>query len=130
MKYIITESKLNKAILEYLKKRYENNLSAQQIDCEIHFYNGETLPNNKIFTLYLKCHTHRVLHNNTIIKMRDARNPRLVFLNDSDYDSLHSLFGDLWEPIFKKWFEEITGLKIKTFSKRMDINQFIDDDEE
>jgi hypothetical protein len=26
---------------------------------------------------------------------------------------LTSLFGDLWKPIFKQWFEENTGLEVK-----------------
>jgi hypothetical protein len=28
-------------------------------------------------------------------------------------DKLSTLFGNFWQPVFKKWFEENSGLKVK-----------------
>jgi hypothetical protein len=29
---------------------------------------------------------------------------------------LDSTFGDIWKPIFKKWFEDNTGLEVAQFT--------------
>jgi hypothetical protein len=36
------------------------------------------------------------------------------------YEQLDGLFGDMWKPIFIKWFEKNSGLKIRHFDKYTD----------
>jgi hypothetical protein len=38
---------------------------------------------------------------------------KIVALQHSIYDKYTTMFGDLWEPVFVKWFEEHSGLPVK-----------------
>jgi hypothetical protein len=43
-----------------------------------------------------------------------VKSPVLSFENLNEYESLKGYFGDKWEPVFKDWFFEIYGFKVKT----------------
>jgi hypothetical protein len=38
---------------------------------------------------------------------------KIVALQHSIYNKYNMMFGDLWEPVFIKWFEEHSGLPVK-----------------
>jgi hypothetical protein len=121
MKYIITESRLEKAIMEYLDKEfipdygwYENTRTAgtyqddvdrwgdlvffiNDIDSYIYYGCNAGDENDKLFAGYGKLNEYKC----PLLSIHPAVSQQL-----SDY------FGDMWKPIFKKWFEENTGLPV------------------
>jgi hypothetical protein len=107
MKIIITESKVNEAILNYLKLR-----SYPDYDWGPHLH--------KFYKKDVKTHGSYTF----VINDREAYTyygeydgydyrPYELVMGQWLYDELTSIFRDLWIPIFKKWFEENTGLSIK-----------------
>jgi hypothetical protein len=128
MKYIITESRLEKAIIEYLDKEfipdygwYENGRKAgtyqddvdkwgdlvffiDDVDSYIYFgCNANNGPEDDFFADYGHLHNYEC---------------PLLLVYPAVSQQLSNYFGDMWKPIFKKWFEENTGLT---------VNQITDD---
>lgn len=128
MKYIITESRLEKAIMEYLDKEftpdygwYGNMRTAgtyqddvdkwgdlvffiNDIDSYIYFgCNANGGPEDELFATYGHLHNYKC---------------PLLSIYPAVSQQLSNYFGDMWKPIFKKWFEENTGLI---------VNQITDD---
>lgn len=109
MKIIITESKINNAILKYLELR-----STPDYDWGQHLHE-----------FYKKSVDQYGSHTFTI-NDKDA----YTYLGEWDgydylyelemsnwlYNELTSMFRDKWIPVFKKWFEYNTGLEVKELS--------------
>lgn len=57
------------------------------------------------------------LHSNPNATVPKEVSP-LITLPSSKYDSLDNFFGDFWKPVFKKWFENNTGLPLKTIDRQ------------
>jgi hypothetical protein len=112
MKIIITESKVNVAILNYLKLRaypdYDWGPHLHKFykkDVDIHGSYTFVIDDQVAYTYY---------GDEGEFQYSDYRYE--LVMEEWLYDELTSLFRDLWVPIFKKWFEENTGLEIKEFS--------------
>ena len=103
MKYIITESKINQIILDYLNDNVypDYDWGPDLYDFykkEIRKYNSYTFPVDGYdgYTYYGEYANHKnVLEIHTWLS-----------------DKLTALFGDNWRPVFNDWFEEGSGLKI------------------
>ena len=120
MKYIITESRLEGAITEYLNQifplddvnythpteyDYENDENYDD-DTIVEFFLGEDPVEDSIFRWY-DCEY-----------FDEGSEPKkhcpLVMIDHPYDDRLIGYFGDRWEEPFKKWFTENFDLPVKT----------------
>jgi len=131
MKVIITESKLEKVIYDFLDELF----AAENGNTEIHklesisasdelnepvegayeFVNDDYYEHDQE---YLFSWTGKEYYEN---HQRQSFGARLVneapIVEILDYErikKLYSYFGDIWKPVFKKWFENKVNLPIKT----------------
>ena len=110
MKYIITESKLDNIIYQYLEDLFDDlNFTAAEdeegyeMNSALQFYFGDYGDDESVFYWYDSDY-----FNNDCEKC-----PIVVFETDL-LDKLNSLFSNKWEPIFKKWLWETFYMKVKT----------------
>ena len=118
MKIIITENKIESAIIKYLNTHYNvdeihwnpfHDDDGDPTDDAIEYYSGDYYENDYgPFTLYKESYW---LHE---MDDRKELSPLLIIEDKNFYQSLNSMFGNRWEPVFKKWFEDNFGEKIKT----------------
>jgi outer membrane lipoprotein-sorting protein len=129
MKYIITESKLEEIIVNYLNKMYDvNNINwkyplendEETDDWEEdpnrrYFYKGDDEYDDRIFLWYDKeyWNVERIKMDDTVRNYYE-KSPALDFENRNDLIILNGYFGDKWVPIFKKWFEDNFGVPVKS----------------
>jgi hypothetical protein len=103
MKYIISESKINQIILNYLNDNvypdyssgpYVHNFYQSQIDR----FNSYTFGVNDE-----EAYTYYGLndYNRNVLEIYGWLSEKLT-----------SLFGNKWIPVFREWFEDMTGLEI------------------
>ena len=137
MKYLITESKLDQVIYDYLNELF----AAKNGNTEIHklevfstqpenrneplegqydFVNDdyyETNDQEYIFSWTEKEYYESITHNYiTQLEMEkfSKRTPIVEILDNNRVRQLDSYFGDLWKPVFKKWFTDKTEMEYKT----------------
>ena len=103
MKHIITESKINQIILDYLNDNVypDYDWGPDLYDFyrdEIRNYNSHSFPINDMeaYTFYGEYGNHK----------------NVLEISEWLSDKLTALFGDNWQPVFNDWFEENSGLKI------------------
>jgi hypothetical protein len=131
MKVIITESKLEKVIYDFMDELFaaENgnteihkleSLSASEklnepIEGAYEFVNDDYYEHDQE---YLFSWTGKEYYEN---HQRQSFGARLIneapIVEILDYErikKLDSYFGDIWKPVFKKWFENKVNLPIKT----------------
>ena len=125
MKYIITESRLESAILEYINREfipdygwnekdvYQNELDKwgdlvffiNDQDSYVYYGCNAGSENDRLFDSYGSLY--------------DYKCPLLsIYPNVSE--QLSNYFGDTWKPIFKKWFEENTGFEVAELTDEID----------
>lgn len=134
MKYIITESKLNSAIYEFIDQSFASKDGNTEINrLPALDENGEEINNAYDFVNddyysdygtddYLFAWTgeeyYESLTPNYITNYeyeRLASQAPLVDIYDKDISNkLNSYFGDTWKPVFKEWFKDKTGMDYKT----------------
>ena len=126
MKYIITESRLDDIVIEYLNGMFDVSDVHSTNPTEYDNETGENYDDDTRVEFYLGDYEDE----NTIFKWYDceyfypdspAQNicPTVVVEHPYD-DRLIALFNDKWEEPFKKWFTENFDLPIKTVEwKRM-----------
>lgn len=112
MKYIISESKLESVITDFLIGRYIPDYgwaSKQYYEKEVKKYGYTHFEINDIYG-YFYLYAANELNNNL---------PKTLFIHDWVEDTLNGFFGDAWKPVFVKWFENNTGLPVEhlMFSK-------------
>lgn len=102
MKYIISENVIDTAIYDYLTDNFYPDYNWGP---ELHdFYKNEVETygsyqfeiNDRYEYAYYGDGKELVVYGNT-------------------YNKLTNLFGNLWKPVFVKWFEDNSGLKVETF---------------
>ena len=127
MKYIITESKLNSAIYEYIdnlfkegKKIYmvkhtrtdDDTLDDEEVEGAYDFFHkGE----DELFIWTGKEYYNRP-YNKSVWSKWEALAPVVEIVNYSKLDALNNMFGDLWRPVFITWFENTFSLPVKTLN--------------
>jgi hypothetical protein len=127
MKYIITESKLNSAIYEYIDQLFHEgkkiemvkhtrhgNDADEDVEVEVEgaydfFHKGEP----DLFIWTGKEYYDRPYNSSLFDKWRELA-PIVEIVAYEKVDVLNNMFGDLWRPIFIKWFEDLFSLSIKT----------------
>ena len=108
MKIIITESKINDAILKYIVGRATPDYAWGP---HLHdFYRKDVDEYGS--------HTFTVNDKNAYTYLGEYDGYDYLYtleMSEWLYNELTSLFRDKWYPVFKKWFEENTGLEIREF---------------
>ncbi len=126
MKYIITESKLEEIIVNYLNNMYdindinwkhplENDEETDNWDEDpnrLYFYKGDDEYDDRIFIWYDKEYWNVERSDNAKKFYENA--PILDFENGNDLETLNGYFGDKWVPVFKKWFKDNFGITVKS----------------
>jgi len=125
MKYLITESKLNSAIYEYIDQLFHEGKKIEMVkhtrpdddtfeDVEVEgaydfFHKGK----DDLFIWTGKEYYDRPYNSSLFDKWRELA-PIVEIVAYEKVDVLNNMFGDLWRPIFIKWFEDLFSLSIKT----------------
>jgi hypothetical protein len=117
MKYIITESRLESAIISYLDENFYPDYSWNKIEeykrdldkwGEIGFFIDDV----ESYTYY-GCDARDEKHEDKYFEpnghLYNFECP-LLSIYPKVSQQLNDYFGDMWKPIFKNWFEENTGL--------------------
>ena len=129
MKYIITESKLDEIIVNYLNKMYdvnditwkhplENDEESDDWDEDpnrLIFYKGDDEYDeydDRIFLWYDTEYWNVEKSDNS--KKFYEKSPVLDFENGNDLEILNGYFGDKWVPVFKKWFKDNFRIPVKS----------------
>jgi hypothetical protein len=114
MRYIITESKLNSLIYDFLTSNYYPDYNWGP---ELHDFYREDVSKYGYFDFMI----------NDGSAFDYSRDSKTLGIRDWVYENLDDLFGDLWEPIFVKWFENNSGLPvgdlIRYRSKKKEFNE-------
>ena len=113
---LVSEGKLDRAIYEYIDEMYKPNFTdgqKEQWGPETYKFFEIELDMLGYFVLYRDGKpSYRFFRNKYF---RDAKSNTLLILPDIE-NELEQLFGDRWKPIFIKWFEDGTGVKVKALS--------------
>ena len=125
MKYLITESKLNSAIYEYIDQLFHEGKKIEMVkhtrpdddtfeDVEVEgaydfFHKGK----DDLFIWTGKEYYDRPYNSSLFSKWSELA-PIVEIDAYEKVDTLNNMFGDLWRPIFIKWFEDLFSLPIKT----------------
>lgn len=122
MKVVITESRLESLIIDYLNDSYYpdygwkgNSMSDIGYQDEVDKW-GDILffVDDRESYIYYGCNANAGPEDEFFAGYGHLHNYECPLLSISPYMSqrLDSAFGDIWKPIFKKWFEDNTGLEV------------------
>ena len=117
MKVLITENRLEKLVTDYLDDLYQPDYGwsypdVYQVGVK-HYGDLVFFINDQDSYVYYGCNA-----GNENDRMFDAYghlhhyNCPLLSVYPRVSERLDSVFGNIWKPIFKKWFEENTGLEV------------------
>ena len=132
MKYIITESKLNETIKNYLNSvipvediNWTPSIdeNGNEMDSAIEFYVGDYLDEEPLFRWYDKGYWDNEMEDlsptqefdRKLLKKYKNESPILEFEKSNISRSLNGYFGDVWKEPFKEWFYDNFGFIVKTF---------------
>ena len=122
MKVVITESRLESLIIDYLNDSYYpdygwkgNSKSDIGYQDEVDKW-GDILffVDDRESYIYYGCNANAGPEDEFFAGYGHLHNYECPLLSIYPYMSqrLDSAFGDIWKPIFKKWFEDNTGLEV------------------
>ena len=130
MKIIITESKLNQAVIDYLNDTYDtNNIGwtpgiddwGNEVDYAIEFYEGDYEEgDNTVFRWYGEDYwesdegSSYGEEDDEYIKEMKNKSPQLEIYDNTVYRTLNGYFGDKWKQPFIDWFWDKFHVPVKT----------------
>ncbi len=131
MKYIITESKLNETIKNYLNSVFDiNNIGwtygfddmGNEVDYAVEFYIGDYDEDETVFRWYDEGYWYNEMEDlsptqefdRKLLKKYKNDSPIIEFENSNISNALNGYFGDTGQQPFKEWFRENFGFKINT----------------
>lgn len=132
MKYIITESKLNETIKNYLNSVFpidemhwtpslDDDLN--EMDSAMVFYIGDYDEDETVFRWYDEGYWEEeesslpdsgFEYDRKLLKKYKNDSPIIEFENSNISNALNGYFGDTWQQPFKEWFRENFGFKVNT----------------
>jgi hypothetical protein len=132
MKIIITESKLNQAVIDYLNETYDtNNIGwtygiddwGNEVDYYIEFYSDDYDDgDNTLFRWYGEDYWDSEYRSgwgdedDETIKEKKLNSPILMFEDNDVYNILNGYFSDKWKKPFIDWFWDKFHITVKTVS--------------
>ena len=119
MKYLITESKLDQLIVNYLNLLFDVNNIHHTNPTEYDYETGEDYDDDTRVEFYFgdyedgdnnifKWYSPEYFNEGTPVRDRAP----LVFLEDKYAETLNLSFSDMWHEPFKRWFTENFNLPI------------------
>lgn len=130
MKIIITESKLNQAVIDYLNDTYDtNNIGwtygiddwGNEMDYAIEFYTNDYDDEDTLFRWYSEDYWDSEDAEGwgyeETIKENKLNSPILMFEDNDVYNTLNGYFGDKWKQPFIDWFWDKFHVPVKTVNK-------------
>ena len=130
MKIIITESKLNQAVIDYLNETYDtNNIGwsygiddwGNEVDYAIEFYEGDYEEgDNTVFRWYGEDYwtgEESELWTDEYINEMKNKSPQLEIYDNTVYRTLNGYFNDKWHRPFIDWFWDKFHVPVKTINK-------------
>ena len=131
MKYIITESKLNETIKNYLNSMFDvNNIGwtygfddmGNEVDYAVEFYNNDYDEDETVFRWYDKEYWDEQIdelspsqeYDRNLLKRYKNESPILELEHSNTSNALNGYFGDAWKEPFKEWFKENFNFEVKT----------------
>ena len=115
MKYIITESKLNQTVKNYLNNTLDveninwTHLSEDGVEQDaIEFYLGDYMDDETLFRLYGEDYW------TVDSDFRKSLSPMLYIEDQGLSNTLEMYFNDKWKEGFKEWFVETFKLPVNT----------------
>jgi hypothetical protein len=122
MKVLITESRLESLIIDYLNDSYYPDYGWKGNSKSDIGYQDEVdkwgdivfFVDDQESYIYYGCNANAGPEDEFFAGYGHLHNYECPLLSIYPYMSqrLDSAFGDIWKPIFKKWFEEHTGLEV------------------
>ena len=134
MKYLITESKINSAIYNFIDELFTladgstkiikiiaTDNDGSPLDDSFNFINPDYYYNGGGYPLfswtgigyYKTAYSHDEITKHEYERL-GSESP-FVEINDKEaVRSLNGYFGELWKPVFKQWFIDKTGMDYKT----------------
>ena len=122
MKVVITESRLESLIIDYLNDSYYpdygwkgNSKSDIGYQDEVNKWGDIVFfVDDQESYIYYGCNANAGPEDEFFAGYGHLHNYECPLLSIYPYMSqrLDSAFGDIWKPIFKKWFEDNTGLEV------------------
>jgi hypothetical protein len=126
MKVVITESRLEKVITDYLDDFYYPNYGWKGNSRSDIGYQDEVdkwgdivfFVDDQESYIYYGCNANAGPEDEFFAGYGHLHNYECPLLSIYPYmaKKLDSTFGDIWKPIFKKWFEDNTGLEVAQFT--------------
>ena len=102
LKYIITESRLGSFIYDFLTRNYHADYKWGP---ELHdFYRNDIAE-----------YGYHDFMINDISSYDYTGDTKTLGIQEWMYEELDDIFGNLWEPVFVKWFEDNSGLPVERF---------------
>jgi hypothetical protein len=123
MKYIISESRVEKAIYEYMDElfgdvmyeRYYYFDKESYTDNVLEFYNKDLEDSGDYLFEYVKKEYYDEPHIGQHLKEKYlSQAPMVEFLHSYTTRQLDAYFGDRWKQVFVKWFKDKFNLPVKT----------------
>jgi hypothetical protein len=126
MKIIITESKLNQAVIDYLNKTYDtNNIGweygiddwGNEVDYAIKFYQGDYDEDDTLFRWYGEDYwgsEESESYSDKLCQEKKDKSPILYFEDDVILRTLNGYFGNNWKQPFIEWFWDKFHVPVKT----------------
>jgi hypothetical protein len=131
MKYIITESKLNETIKNYLNSVFpvdemhwtpyiDDDLN--EMDSAMVFYIGDYDEDETVFRWYNEGYWTNEMEDlspgqefeRKLLKKHINQSPIVEFEDSNISNSLNGYFGDTWKEPFKEWFHNNFGFTVNT----------------
>jgi hypothetical protein len=126
MKVLITESRLESLIIDYLNDSYYPDYGWKGNSKSDIGYQDEVdkwgdivfFVDDRESYVYYGCNANAGPEDEFFAGYGHLHNYECPLLSIYPYMSqrLDSTFGDIWKPIFKKWFENNTGLEVAQFT--------------
>ena len=125
MKVIITENRIDKVIRKYLDDTYypdygwNENTRHGSYQEDVDRYGDVVFFINDVDSyIYYGCNANAGPEDEFFAGYGHLHNYKCPLLSIYPLitQRLDSTFGDIWKPIFKKWFEDNTGLEVTQFT--------------
>jgi len=110
MKVNVTKPKLNNIIKDYLT----NNIYPDyDWGPELHDFYREDVEKYGSVNFYIDDSEAYNYHGYSDLLSGEIQEVGILYIEKWLSNKLSSLFGNFWVPVFKDWFEENSGLKVK-----------------